>query len=139
MASLHPPFNLVLSANFNLSEFIRSDIARKNKINSQYLVSFHTVANLYCLCRFILQPLRNYCGRVDISSGFRCPDLNNSVGGAPSSQHITGHAADIIVKDIPRAVSFLKNQTFDQLIIYKSFIHISYKHSSNRNQIIYHS
>lgn len=35
---------------------------------------------------------------VHITSGYRCPDHNRKVGGAPNSQHCQGIAADIVVK-----------------------------------------
>lgn len=35
-----------------------------------------------------------------ISSGFRCRTYNARVGGAPSSYHTLGMAADIVVRDI---------------------------------------
>lgn len=32
-----------------------------------------------------------------ITSGYRCPDRNHAVGGAPLSQHMLGKAADLLV------------------------------------------
>lgn len=34
-------------------------------------------------------------GPVDVVSGYRCPGRNRAVGGAPSSQHLHGTAADV--------------------------------------------
>lgn len=32
---------------------------------------------------------------LTVTSGYRCAELNNAVGGVPTSMHLTGHAADI--------------------------------------------
>ena len=43
-----------------------------------------------------LEVLRTLAGApVRINSGYRCPDHNKAVGGAPKSQHAEGTAADI--------------------------------------------
>jgi len=36
---------------------------------------------------------------IEISSAYRCPQLNAAVGGAPSSQHVQGLAADFVCPD----------------------------------------
>ncbi len=36
--------------------------------------------------------------RCHVTSGYRCPDHNKKVGGAPNSQHLQGIAADIVLK-----------------------------------------
>ena len=44
-----------------------------------------------------LESVRALLGaELDISSGFRCDELNQAVGGAPSSQHTLGLAADFV-------------------------------------------
>lgn len=43
-----------------------------------------------------LEELRRIVGRpLRIVSGYRCPQHNRAVGGAPRSQHVLGRAADI--------------------------------------------
>jgi uncharacterized protein YcbK (DUF882 family) len=43
-----------------------------------------------------LEALRERAGQaVLVLSGYRCPEHNRRVGGAPNSQHILGKAADI--------------------------------------------
>ena len=37
---------------------------------------------------------------LTINSGYRCPEHNKKIGGAPSSRHTFGDAADIVVKDV---------------------------------------
>ena len=44
-----------------------------------------------------LQALRDRLGvPLAITSGYRCPDHNKAVGGAPNSYHVQGMAADIV-------------------------------------------
>ncbi len=48
----------------------------------------------------ILQKIRdNFQKPVTINSGYRCSAHNKNVGGASSSRHLTGSAADIVVRD----------------------------------------
>lgn len=55
-----------------------------------------------------LEPLRAHLGGrpVTITSGYRSPEYNRRVGGAPRSQHVNGRAADIRVSGVePPAVA----------------------------------
>ena len=65
--------------NFKLSEFIRSETARRRKINNDAPES--VIENLRNLCQNVLQPLRDYVGEpITISSGYRCALVNSYVG-----------------------------------------------------------
>ncbi len=49
-----------------------------------------------------LQAIRTEAGRpVVISSGYRCPSHNRSVGGAAQSRHMVGDAADFRITGLP--------------------------------------
>ena len=49
----------------------------------------------------LLQEIRDHFGRkVTITSGCRCPDYNDLIGGSEKSQHLLGRAADIVVENI---------------------------------------
>ena len=73
---------------------------------------------------------------IYVSSGYRSPRLNNAVHGATTSQHTTGQAADIYIKnqEMPlKAVCdwMIKNLSFDQIIWEtrpngSKWIHVSY-------------
>lgn len=48
----------------------------------------------------ILDPIREaWCGPIHVRSGYRTPEWNVKVGGAPHSQHVQGRAADIYPND----------------------------------------
>jgi len=48
-----------------------------------------------------LQELRDLAGLpVRVTSGYRCPEHNQAIGGATRSQHLLGTAADIVVRGI---------------------------------------
>ena len=44
-----------------------------------------------------LQALRNEYGKLDVTSGYRCPAHNKEVGGSSNSKHMNGAAADFYV------------------------------------------
>ena len=49
----------------------------------------------------VLDDVRAYFGKpITINSGARCISHNHTVGGSSHSTHVTGRAADIVVKDI---------------------------------------
>jgi uncharacterized protein YcbK (DUF882 family) len=73
-----------------------------------------------------------------VDSGYRCPQLNKLVGGVENSQHLLGMAADIICPDyaVPHGLfDFIANNfDFDQVILYPTFVHVSYNEGKNRHE-----
>ncbi len=130
-------YDVKLSRNFYLSEFIRSKTANLYGFNKQFDISFDVVCNINNLVTNVLQPLRNDVGVININSGYRCKELNNKVGGVPSSQHLSGMAVDIVCDDIRTAACFIVQRDYDQLIIYKNFLHVSFNHGHNRRETIF--
>lgn len=128
--------DLQLSKNFLLSEFVRSASAKRNNLHQQFTIELNVLVNIIYLTTNLLQPLRENVGPINITSGYRCTEVNVIVGGANSSQHLHGQAVDFVCKDFSKAISFIKNKTFDQLIVYDSFIHVSLTTSLNRKQVI---
>ena len=62
-----------------------------------------------------------------INSGFRTPEHNEKVGGAESSSHLRGHAADIHVSSSTyryEILSALLEAGFTRIGIAKNFIHV---------------
>lgn len=130
-------YDVKLSRNFFLSEFIKSKTATLYGFNDQFVITYDIIYNINNLVTNVLQPLRNDVGVININSGYRCQDLNNKVGGVPSSQHLSGMAADIVCDDIRTAACYIIQRDYDQLIIYKNFLHVSYNHGFNRKQTIF--
>lgn len=101
-------------------------------------------ANIVALVEQVLDPVREKLGKpIRVNSGYRCPRHNEEVLGVRNSQHIKGEAADIAmvhgsrfkVHDLAHAI--VENGKFDQLIIYPTFVHVSWKRQGgNRKQIL---
>lgn len=78
-----------------------------------------------------------------ITSAKRSVFENESVGGVPNSQHLVGEAIDIKPYGSTTYNRLLEHihdysdnvHVFDQLILYPTFIHISFGHR-NRRQVI---
>lgn len=108
------------------------------------------IGNLIALVDNVLDPLRRqWGGPITVNSGYRSPRLNAAVGGVTSSQHTTGHAADISVgsrRANKRLFQLIirMNLPFDQLIFESGslsqgpdWVHVSYDNSRNRRKILY--
>lgn len=115
---------------FTLDEFIISETAQRLGIPN--IPTEEVVANIYTLSRQILDLLREKLKKpIIITSGYRCKELNEKVGGSSTSQHRDGKAADIKVKGMTAAdlFNYISNSKlpYDQLILeYDSWVHISY-------------
>lgn len=100
--------------------------------------------NLVALVDNILDPLREAWGApIIVTSGYRCHQLNQVVGGARSSQHCTGQAADIrTLSDRPEDNRKLRDLIvsldlpYDQLIdeFQCDWIHVSFRSGKQRRQ-----
>jgi uncharacterized protein YcbK (DUF882 family) len=78
-----------LTKNFSLSEFDSKDSAKMP--DEVFLKIFKLAENL--------QILRDHFNLViTINSGYRSPIHNARIGGVPSSRHLLGEAADIVVE-----------------------------------------
>lgn len=131
---------------FCFDELVRSNVAlAQGFLNGPFFYKEEAVYdNLERLVDNVLDPIREFVAApVIITSGYRCERLNKLVGGAPDSQHRTGHAADFYVEDFSKAdmaVLFMQLcewLEYDQLILYahRGFIHVSYVDvASNRGQ-----
>ena len=85
-----------LSEHFELAEFLVSETAARRGIANEPTPEINE--NLRRLCQLVLEPLRVKLARpVVITSGYRSPALNRAIGGSPTSHHMQGRAADLIV------------------------------------------
>jgi zinc D-Ala-D-Ala carboxypeptidase len=109
-----------LSRNFYLPEFTRSQEAARQGRPIEVALDSEVFRDLQRLCRLVLQQLREALGPVFVSSGYRPLWLNTAIGGAASSQHTLGQAADIVVSGFSpyEVVAWLSTSglPFDQLI-----------------------
>lgn len=129
---------------FTLNELIKSDAARRSKINNT--PNKQEENNLIALVENILDPLREAYGKpIIVTSGFRCERLNKLVNGSKTSQHRTGQAADIrtvedTVEENKKLFNLAQelNLPFDQLIDEYNYdwVHVSYS-PRNRKQILH--
>lgn len=106
---------------FGLEEFLTSSVARQLSIENT--PSFEIVQNLKKLAEFLDGAREAWGSGIRVSSGYRCPELNKAVGGVPNSVHTIGFAADLQpingnFEGFKKFfVSYLKDKTFDELII----------------------
>ena len=129
---------------FTYKELTKSSTAQRRGIDNT--PNGIVKANLTALVANVLDPLREEWGApIIVTSGFRCVRLNAVVGGARSSQHVYGQAADIrTVSDRPednrklRDLLILLNLPFDQVIDEYGcdWIHVSHKAIGNRGQLL---
>lgn len=119
-----------LTPHFTLEEFTFSQTAtRKNIDNTPH----EGILDNLCILANGMEDVRNLLNApIYVSSGYRCPELNDLLGSKRTSQHTKGLAcdftsnaygspqiifADIITSDIP----------YDQLILeFDRWIHISF-------------
>ena len=131
---------MLLSKNFSLEEFTRSETADRVGIKNRPL--FEHVLNLSFLASR-MEVLRRILDNrpISITSGYRCHELNVTVGGSATSDHLKGLACDFF-KPIGYSDNELKNLflskfgNFDQIIIYSSFIHVGLGSQMRRQVII---
>lgn len=128
---------------FTIQELTKSATAQRKGIDNS--PSFQVRANLTALVEKVLDPLREAYGKpIVVTSGYRCEKLNRAVGGAASSQHVKGQAADIrSVQDTPEENKKLYDLIvklglpFDQLINEYGYdwVHVSFGARHRRQKL----
>lgn len=127
---------------FTMKELAKSSTADKLGIDNT--PTSEASAQLSNLVTHVLDPLREMYGKpITVNSGYRCPKLNAAVGGAKTSQHMKGEAADITGgsrEENKKLFELIRdNLPFDQLLNESdySWVHVSYVSTSkNRKQIL---
>ena len=110
--------------------------------------------NIEALVANVLDPVRDEYGKpIYVNSGYRCEAHNRKVDGVPKSQHLLGQAADIRpsntdgtnrrsatvsganLTDLAKII--VSQGKFDQLILYPTFLHVSFKRNgNNRHKVL---
>jgi zinc D-Ala-D-Ala carboxypeptidase len=131
-----------LSPHFTLGEMTKSQTALRMGLDND--PDEPALDALTTLCVEALEPIREHFGRpVVVNSGYRSPNVNRAIGGASTSQHCKGEAADIEVPGLDNQELYLwaaENIDFDQLILEyytgeesSGWVHVSYvSHETNR-------
>jgi hypothetical protein len=135
--TIKPAGNVKLSPNFWLAELTVSETAERRGIDN--VPDTFALANLYKTAA-LLEQVRALLGNktILVSSGYRGPELNAAIGGAKSSDHMRGEAADFRCPsygsplEVCRAI-VKSNIKFGQLIWEGTWVHISVPDGSARD------
>lgn len=114
---------MYLSKHFDSKEFACNCGCGFDKINPELIEVLEELREIY------QQP-------IIINSGCRCESWNKIQGGAPSSQHLLGNAADIVIKGISPAKTYQyldkKYQNKYGIGLYLSWVHIDIRKTKAR-------
>ena len=121
-----------MSEHFTLGELTKSG-SHPEVYN---IPSHEAIANLKRLCEWLEVLRERYNAKygigdepIRINSGYRSPQLNKKIGGAPTSNHLTGCAVDIRVAGMEQALRYAvilldyadeSNKDFDELLLEKN-------------------
>jgi uncharacterized protein YcbK (DUF882 family) len=129
-----------ISEHISFEEGILSPTAIRNGIDN--MPNDQELNNMKLVAEHCFEPLRKMWGKpIKVNSFFRSQKLNQLVGGSSSSQHTKGQAIDITTgskEQNKKLFELAKTLEFDQLINEYDFswLHISYKATGNRKQIL---
>jgi hypothetical protein len=116
-----------IASHFDLIEFVRSQTATRHGLDNTPTDS--AGLNLIRLAA-TLERVRTAIGNrpLQITSGYRSPELNARIGGSRASAHMDGRAADIVVRNLSplqvcRAIQ-AAGIVLDQLIFEGDWTHV---------------
>ena len=152
MAQIELNKQIRLSDHFTLGEMCKTSA----KTPDGNIPSHVHIENLKRLCGW-LEMLRSEWNKrygegndpIIINSGYRSPAVNKAVGGVPTSNHLTGCAADIRVAGIEQLIRYAtilldisdeSHEDFDELLIERSpkgsyWLHFAVRPTNNRRKV----
>ncbi len=127
----------------------------RKRYNERYVVNRRDVSTTLDMTKGVLSSrLSEAHGEISeepiiINSGYRSPAVNKAVGGVPTSNHLTGCAADIKVAGIEQLIRYAtilldisdeSQEDFDELLIERSpkgsyWLHFAVRPSGNRRKV----
>jgi len=119
-----------LTRNYSLEQLIYSETAERERIDNT--PGTDIIKNLRRLAKGLEQVQALTGFPLELSSAYRCPKLNARVGGAKTSQHTLGQAADFTCAEFGPPMEIIKairdaDIEFDQCILeYARWVHISF-------------
>ena len=143
-----------LSPHFTLGELTVTNVKTADK----NIPSHVAIENLKRLCKWLEHLRAQYNLLYDdgshpivINSGYRSEEVNKRVGGSPTSNHLTGCAADIKVYGIEQAMRYAvillnyaddTDQEFDELLIERNkrggyWVHFAVRPKGNRMKVMF--
>ena len=142
-----------LNSKMKLSEhFTLGEMTKSGSHPEVYNIPSHeAIANLVNLSKW-LEVLRERAGTpIIINSGYRSPQLNRKIGGAPNSNHSTGCAVHIRASGMDQVICYAailinyseeSNQDFDELLIEKNrygaiWLHFAVRAKDNRRKVMF--
>ena len=149
-----------LNSKMKLSEhFTLGEMTKSNSHPEIYNIPSHeAIANLKRLCGWLEAlreaspgPSKRRGAPIIINSGYRSPQLNRKIGGAPNSNHLTGCAVDIRVSGMEQLIRYAailldyadeSKQEFDEFLIEKNrygaiWLHFAVRPSGNRRKVCF--
>ena len=139
-----------LSEHMTLAELTKTSVRMENVPNEAQ------VENLKRLCRWLERLRRRWNDKygdgddpIIINSGYRSPAVNKAVGGAPTSNHLTGCAVDIRVAGLEQLLRYAvilldisdeSGEDFDELLLERNkagryWLHFAVRPSGNRRKV----
>ena len=143
-----------LSGHFTLAELTKTSVRMENVPNEAQ------VENLKRLCRWLERLRRRWndlyaddggVGMEEpliVNSGYRSAAVNKAVGGAPTSNHLTGCAVDIRVAGLEQLMRYAvilldisdeSGEDFDELLLERNgavmWLHFAVRPSGNRRKV----
>jgi len=139
-----------LSEHFTLEEMCRTSVKGFNNIPNAAQTN-----NLKRLCGWLERLRHEWNSRygdgddpIVINSAFRSPAVNRAVGGVPTSNHLTGCAADIRVLGMEQLMRYATilldisdktKENFDELLMERKgnslWLHFAVRETGNRRKI----